>query len=128
MSKVRLGKLAREAENGEGDGEVKMSAGFLEVGRGEIDGDFFGGEGKIGIDNGAADAVFGFVDGFVGHANDVEGGETTVSIAFDSDDFGGVAVGDGGENMCNHGLRVGLRGIFCKHERDDVRRREDAAR
>ena len=87
-------ELAGEGEDADGDGEVEVGAVFLEVGGGEVDGDFLGGEGEVAVYDGAADALAGLGDGFVGHADNVESGEAAVGVAFDFNDATFVALGD----------------------------------
>ncbi len=76
----------------------------MEIGRGEIDDNLFIGEGESGANQGAFDSFFGFVDGFIGHADDVEGGKTSVGAAFYFYEFTIVAIGDGRIYFCNHGF------------------------
>ena len=65
----------------------------MEFGGGEVDGDFFVGKSEEGVVEGGADAIFGLFDGFVGHADDIEGREATVGVTFDFDEVALVALG-----------------------------------
>ena len=80
----------------------------MEVGRGEIDGDLVAGETEAGTDEGAPDALSGFADGFVGHANDVECREAVVHAAFDLYEPAVETIGDGGVNLGNHGQSISI--------------------
>lgn len=83
-----------------------MRTGLLELGRGETDGDFFGGETEVGADNSGADALAGFSDGFAGHADDIKTGETVCGSALNLDEVAVVAVRDGGIYFCDHGASI----------------------
>src|SRR6185295_525996 len=61
---------AVDVEQAEGDGEFEGVAFFAEVGGGEVDGEFAGGEPVAAVVEGGADAVDGFFDGGVGQADD----------------------------------------------------------
>ena len=91
-----------------------MGAVFVELGGGEVDGDFFGGEVEEGIGDGAADALFGLFDGFVGHTYDIEVGEAFVGVAFDFYNVAVVSCGDSGDNFANHGGNYMVMGVDFK--------------
>ncbi len=83
---------------------------FEEVGGSEVDGELFGGEDEVGVRDGGADTLSGFGDGFISHADDIEGWQPVINTAFDFDDFALVAIGDGGIYFRDHVLSVS--GIF----------------
>ncbi len=91
---VGLEKLPGEDEDDKGDGEVEMGTVFGELGGGEVDSNFFVGEGETGIGNGGADALAGLGYGFISHTHDIEGGEALVDVTLDVDEPAVVAVGD----------------------------------
>lgn len=95
MFKIGGAELLRKGEDGDGDGEIEMSAIFVEGGRSEIDGDLAGREDEIGVGDGGTDAFSGFCDGFGGHADNSETGEAAVCVAFNLNKVVGVAFGDG---------------------------------
>lgn len=82
-----------------------MGAVFGEFGGGEIDGEFAIGEGKPRVNQGGTDTLARFVDGFVGHADDIESGEPLITVALNGDEMTGVAIGDGRIYFCNHGSK-----------------------
>ena len=55
---------------------------------------------------GATHAFTGFRNGFIGHADDIEGGKAAARIAFNCDQAPIIAVGNSGVNFCNHGESV----------------------
>lgn len=83
-----------------------MRTGFLELGRGEIDSDFFGRETKFGASDGGTDALAGLGNGFAGHANDIETRETISGGTLDFDEATVIAIGNGGIYFCNHDASI----------------------
>ena len=99
-------KLIRESKDSESDGEVEVGAIFGEVGRGKVDSDAFVGEGEARGGESAFNAFAGFGDGFIGHADDIEGGEAFVHVALDFYDTAFVSVEDGRVNFGYHRLMI----------------------
>ena len=93
------------AEEGERDGQVKMAACLGEVGGGEIDGDALGGKGDAKRGEGGANAVFRFGDGFVGEADETEGGDAGGDGALDFDETGRNAFESDRIGASDHGSR-----------------------
>ena len=79
-----------------------MGTVFCELGGSEIDSDFLVGEGKVRIRDGGTDALAGFGDGFIGHTDDVEGGQTLSGVTFYFNDTAVIAIGDSGIYFCDH--------------------------
>ena len=73
-----------------------MGAVLGEFGGGKIDGNFAIGEGETRVGDGRTDALAGFGDGFVGHADEIKAGEAAMHIALNGDKSTGITVGNGG--------------------------------
>ena len=69
------GEHVHGGQDGERDREVEVAAFLEQVGGGEIDEDALGRERQAHGGEGGTDALAGFADGFVGQADDEEGGE-----------------------------------------------------
>ena len=74
----------------------------MELGGSKIDGDFMAREVKERVADGRADAIFGLVDGFVGHADNIKSREATVDVALDVDEVALISLREGRENFCDH--------------------------
>ena len=81
-----------------------MGAVFGELGGGEIDGDFAVREGKTGVGKGKTDTLAGFRDGFIGHTDNIKGGEAVAGGSFDFNKMAVIALGNGGIYFCDHML------------------------
>ena len=103
---VGIDKLLGDKQNRKGDRQIKIGAVFVEVGGSEIDGNLVDGEGETGVGQGATDAVSSFVDGLVGHADDIEGREAMVFIALNFDESSRKTGRDYGIHFYNHDFIV----------------------
>ena len=110
------GQLVGSDEDAESDGEVVSGAVFRQFRRGEVDGDVFGGEFEAAVDDGGADAVFAFFDGFFRQADQGHGRQAARKVDFDAhqrrvhaEGGAGVNGGEGHRQRLNgdvDGLRV----------------------
>ena len=57
----------------------------MKLGWRKINGDFFVREIKEGIAEGGTNAIFAFLDSLIGHADNIEGGKPTTTVAFNFD-------------------------------------------
>ena len=73
-----------------------MRAGFMYLGRGEIDDDVFLREGKATIDESRSDTAAAFLNYFVGESDNFDAGEASVAVSFYRDGLYAVAV----KNRC----------------------------
>lgn len=110
-------ELLAECKHREGYRQIKVGSVFVELGGGEVDGEFAVGKREAGVGDGATDALASFVDGFVGHTNDREVGQATVAIAFDGDELAGESGRYDGENLASHGRSLADLIKCSKHKR-----------
>ena len=78
----RNGDLAGGGEDAHGNRQIETAGFFGQIRRGEIDGDFFGGEVEAALDDGGAHAVAAFFHFGVGQADDIEGGQAVGQVGF----------------------------------------------
>jgi hypothetical protein len=97
---------AVSSKNADGDGKIEAGAFFLDVGRGEVDGDEGGRDGVAGVLDGGTDAVAAFAHRGVGQADGVKVilvHDHTAVVHLDFDEVGVDSVDGRTEGFEEHG-------------------------
>jgi len=91
-------------QDADGDGKVEGCPLFLQVGRGQVDGDLAGGEIVTGVLQGRLDPVLALLDGAVGEADGGELGKPLGDVHLHVDDNGVNTQEGAGKGLGEHGL------------------------